>query len=495
MRNSSTVGIAVAGILAAAAASNASAASYTLYVSGASAQRTFWESDMGFLCTGNRATPATKWTVIPSPDPGGTGINVAFPDIEAVQCTVTTSGQIGASTVLTIGDTITMQYAAELGSVWGIAPFLTSTNAFTAGRHFLDVTNPAVCPPAGGACTVTGYSRLTDASSTGLAAAVTPDLGVTDAEPSLWTAGDNWPLTATVGNSYPILANAATSKQPTSTEILAFGANPAQQRVNGQVLAIIVNTAAPTGTLTSLSKASVTSILTGKLANWGQVPEIGNTSITTPIIVCRRDHGSGTEVTASVTFAGGECAVPLAPTIVRQRNGNLAPVFGKLTSNHVIENATTNDLASCVSTNVGAVGFRSLSFSAAYVTVPVDGVEANAHNAASGKYLYAYDSWVFTGSPTLTGAKSDIATALIADAATSTALAAEPGTLTGFTWVAGTGNSNGSKGAFAGQYGPGGSGAPSFSSAWAITSGAAPESLYNQGGNSCAARVDTPSFP
>jgi len=492
MRNS-TIGITVAGLLAAAAAGTSSANSYTLYVSGASAQRSFWESDMGFLCNGVRTTPATKWTVIPSPGPG-TGISIAFPDIEAVQCTVTTSGQIPGATIVTAGDTITMQYAAELGSVWGIAPFLTSTNAFTSGRHFLDITNPNVCPPAGGACTVTGYSRQTDLSSTGLAAAVTPDLGATDAEPSLWVGGDDWPLTAGVGNSYPILGNASTNKQPTPQEILAFAALPAQTRVNQQVLSVIVNTAAPTGSLTSLSKASITSILTGKFTNWGGVPEIGNSAITVPIIVCRRDHGSGTEVTASVTFTGAQCG-PGSQPIVRQRNGNVTPSLGKLAAANVIESATTNDLVACVTTKVGAIGIRSLSFNTNYVTLAIDGVEANAHNAASGRYPYAYDAWVYTGSPTLTGAKLDVANSLITDAQTASALAAEGGTNTGFLWTVSTGNSNGAKGAAAGQYGPGGVATPSLTSNWGLTSGAAPEALYNQGGSSCAPRYDQFTIP
>ena len=494
MRNSSTIGIAVAGILAASAAGTASANSYTLYVTGASAQRTFWESDLGFLCNGVRATPATKWTVIPSPDPGGTGIAVSYPDIEAVQCLVTTSAQIPGATVVTAGDTITMQYAAELGSVWGIAPFLTSTNAFTSGRHFLDITNPNVCPPAGGACTVTGYSRQTDLSSTGLAAAVTPDLGATDAEPSLWVGGDDWPLTAGVGNSYPILANASTNKQPTPQEILAFAALPAQTRVNQQVLSVIVNTAAPTGSLTSLSKASITSILTGKFTNWGGVPEIGNSAITVPIVVCRRDHGSGTEVTASVTFTGAQCG-PGAQPIVRQRNGNVTPSLGKLASANVIENATTNELVACVTSKVGAIGIRSLSFSSSYVTLAIDGVEANAHNAANARYPYAYDAWVYTGSPTLTGAKLDVANALITDAQTASALAHEGGTFTAslFLWTV-SGNSNGAKAAAAGQYEPGGSAAPSLGADWGNPSGA-PEALYNQGGNSCAPKYDQFTLP
>jgi hypothetical protein len=481
MRNS-TIGITVAGILAAAASTTASANNYTLYVSGASAQRSFWEADTGFLCTGTRATPAAKWTVIPSTQ-GGDAVAVALPDIEAVQCTVTTGAQLGASTVLTIGDTITLQYAAELGSVWGIAPFISGNAAQVNGRHFLAINDPTVCPAGGGACTVNGYVRATDAFTTGLDTAVAPDLGVTDAEPALWQFGDNWPQTTTGHVSYPALADAG-GAPPTAAEVKALSYN----RVNGQVLSIIVNTGGPAASVGNLSKASIAAILVGKYTTWGGVPEVAGGN-TTPIKLCRRDHGSGTEVTASVTFVGSECNPFGTSPIARLRNGTTLASVGKLGAANIVENPTTNDLVSCVQANVGAIGFRSLSISSGYKTLQIDGVEANAHNAAAGTYPYAYDA--FTNiSPTLvaagTSGKLDMANALITDAKTGSFLSSETGTLSGFLFTAG----GGAKGTFFGQYGVGGTAAPSLTSNWAITTGGAPESLWDNGGTSCNFRYN-----
>ena len=483
--NPSKIGITVAGLIAAAAASsNASANSYTLYASGASAQRSFWESDLGYVCTGTRTTPATKWTVITQAL--ADGAKISLPDIEAVQCIITTGAQLGSNpSTITIGDTLTLQYAAELGSVWGIAPFIPGNKSNLVGRSFIDITNATVCPTAGGQCTVNGYDRLNDTATTGLATPVAPDIGLTDAEPGLWAASNNWPLVTTPnGNAYPILGDATTGLQPTAGQIGTYANN--SSRVNGQVLSFVVNTAAPTGSLTSLSRESLIAIFTGQYTNWGGVPEVGGGN-TTPIVVCRRDHGSGTEVTASVTLTAPECGAGTAVQIVQARNGKTLAHPGKLCSTCVIENSTTNDMVACVTANVGAIGIRSLSTSSSYVTLQIDGVEANAHNAASGRYPYAYDAYVYTGSSTLTGGKLDIANALITDAATAANLAAETGTATGFLWTTG---GAAQRGAFAGQYGPGGTLTPNITS-WSVTSGAAPEALWNQSGNSCNAKVDT----
>ena len=55
MTRNTKVALAVAGVLGSAAWVPAVAqTNATIYASGASAQRTFWEKDLGYLCTGSR---------------------------------------------------------------------------------------------------------------------------------------------------------------------------------------------------------------------------------------------------------------------------------------------------------------------------------------------------------------------------------------------------------------------------------------------------------
>jgi hypothetical protein len=491
MRNTQ-IALAVAGIMA---ASGASAASYTVYASGASAQRTFWEQDLNFVCTGSRTTPTALWTVNKVLNPS-TGASVALPDIEAAQCTVTASGKFSAPIV--VGDVLTLQYAAELGSVWGIAPFISNNTANVTGRRFLNLTG-GQCPAGGGVCTVVGYDRTHDTQVSGaLGSPVHPDLGLTDIEATKWVAVDNWPadLTNNVQQlSIPILGDNTNHKQPTAAQIAAYvsPALPATYtRINGQVLSIIVNnTTGPQKNLTNLSVASARAIFTGQLATWGQVPEINNPADATNIIVCRRDHGSGTEVTASIFLTGTECGVSGALPIVSQANGPNDPaVIANLGGTfQVLENSTTGDLTACVTSNAGAIGIRSLSFNTSYVTLKLDGVEGNAHNAASGAYGYAFDAWLYDPGNQAAGPKAVI-TSLKDDAQLQTNLAAEPGGLQSGLWVAGTGNSQGSKGAIAGSYGLGNDFPVSISTDWQITTGRAPESGWDTAGESCSVKID-----
>jgi hypothetical protein len=480
----SSVALAVGSILAAAAASNASANSYTIYVSGSSAARSFFESELGFVCSGSHTAPA-KWTVLNSVAPGGL-VPVAYPDIEAPQCTVTSLAGIPGGSSLTIGDVLTMQYAAELGSVWGIAPFIPGNQAAN-GREFLDVTNAAVCPASPGVCTVLAYSRQNDTASSGLAARVPIDIGVSDAEPPLWASPDNWPLTSASGLSYPVLGDAITQAQPTAAQLSTLASSFTQ--LNGQVFTVIVNNSAPLNTLTNLSSASLRSIFVGKYTNWGQVAEVGSAGSGTPITICRRDHGSGTQVTASLNYTGNECGQSVG-TFVRLANGSVARALGSLKSNQVLENATTNDLTACVTSTTGAIGIRSLSAATTYTTLKIDGVEANAHNAASGVYPTGYDIQFHKGS-TATGGNADLVTAILTDAQTIAALPAEGGSLSsGLVWsMGGAFNSQGGKANYGGQYDGGGSAKPSITSNWGITS-SAPEALYNQAGTSCNIKIN-----
>src|SRR5690349_16831608 len=106
------VSAAVAAILASA---GASAASVDLYVSGASAQRTFWSTDLQASVCG--ANTMTTYSVT------GAATN---PDNQAYRCTA--DGALTLPANVNAGDVVTLHYSAELGSVSGISPFLPGHN-------------------------------------------------------------------------------------------------------------------------------------------------------------------------------------------------------------------------------------------------------------------------------------------------------------------------------------------------------------------------------
>src|ERR1700677_2621194 len=174
---------AVAAVLAGAASTAANAATYTINISGASAQRTLWEGDLQQIAGGTFTTNA---------DAGGhavctlvktsAALSPAVPDIHAETCTVSTNPATTTQLPggVATGDVITLNYEAEFGSVWGIAPFVTGDNA-SVGRRTITCAG------------VTGYSRDRDTASACMSAdPVAIDVGVSDAEPILWQSQDNW---------------------------------------------------------------------------------------------------------------------------------------------------------------------------------------------------------------------------------------------------------------------------------------------------------------
>jgi hypothetical protein len=358
---------AVAGTLASAAAG---AANVDLYVSGASAQRTFWQKDMVTSVCG--ANAQTTFTI--------TGA-AANPDNQAYRCT---AGAATLPTGIVAGDVVTLHYSAELGSIWGIVPFIPghSTTRLFVDPDAVPGDPGTACPaPVGNAsaCVIGTYDVKTE-NSTPAAGKTTvlvphvPDVGVTDLDPVKWNISDNW-----VDATYTALG-----ALPTTAQLQTFQGNA--KVVNGQVFSVIVNNAGPAATKGNLSKASLTAIFTGQYTTWGQVPEVGSAD-PTPIKVCRRDHGSGTQVGGSIFFTGTECGVSGAsPFVSIGAPGNVGVVQ---------EDNTTGKLRTCVGGTTGAIGIASLSISGSYKTLNIDDVQANAHNAAAGFYPYAFEDWTF----------------------------------------------------------------------------------------------------
>jgi hypothetical protein len=450
------VQVAVAAAIATVASTAANAAAYTIHISGASAQRTFWEEDLSQLTQGTFAAIPNGTCVFVAKTTAA--LNPPVPDLHTATCTVTAAHGAHLPAGVAVNDTITLEYEAEFGSVWGIAPFIPGSTASTRGRA------SATCSG------VTGYSRDLDTATACLGAPTPIDIGVSDTEPTFWSLPDNWSYSdgvtanapnGTGTNNVINVLSIPGQGQPTLAQLQAL--EQSWVEVNGEVFSVVVNnTAAPTNAITNLSTQSLRSIFTGQYTTWSQVPELtGVTGNGANIVVCRRDHGSGTQVSSSLYFTQTECGgnngtsatgsatgganrfVSTAQSGAGSHTGSLAAAtaFEGTFANNPIENFSTNDVSACLNAYPGqTIGIRSLAPAAGYTTLNIDNVQANAHNAALGTYKLAVTTWAFNNSansqPTSPNAQA-IAGQLIADAqsAANGALPTEPGTLTAGVWT------------------------------------------------------------
>jgi hypothetical protein len=485
---------AIAGAVSTTVSTPASAAAYTIHVSGASAQRTFWEKDLQGIVSGifgtthddATANGATANNVLCTTIATSATLNPAVPDLHSMTCfmpgpaggtgpTYRYPSTITIPTGVTTGDTITMNYEAEFGSVWGIAPFLTSTIVGGSGSQAVINGGRRSVTCAG----VTGYSRDLDTASACLTASPAKvDIGVSDAEPIFWALPDNWPVSDGVTSNAPNgtgpnniinVLSIPTQGQPTLAQLQAL--EKTWQAINGEVFTVVTSTGAGSTTgLTNLSTQSLRAIFTGQWSDWSQVPEAAGNPAGN-IVVCRRDHGSGSQTTSSLYFTQTECggnngynsggaAAGAPPRFVstNQAAASLGASSGALVaqapieglpagaaptgfSNNPIENFSSGDITACLNAFPGqSIGLRSLAISTAYNTLKIDNVEANAHNAANGAYKYAIATWgVNNTATTQGGVPAVIAAAIFSDAqlVSHGLLPVEGGTFAGGVWTAG----------------------------------------------------------
>ncbi|HTP40118.1 MAG TPA: hypothetical protein VMI92_11155 [Steroidobacteraceae bacterium] len=414
MRNSSKVAFAVASAIAGTlAAGQASATDYNIYITGASAQRAFWTGKyLQKLCgggagvsqfdtSGNRISDGVAITTFAAKT-NNNGPVSGNADLKAFRCTGT-----GASdATIALNDTLTMHYSAEMGSVWGIMPGL-----FAAGhggsqtREFLEPGTGTGCSSAASnastGSTLYGFSRncpgtaegsyyngedLVYPDTSGFFARHTPDIIVTDIEPTKWAFADNWPTNTPAGLTWH-----------TGVHTSIFGPTPSQSdlqdvkdsggAVIGQVFAVVLSTQGNSFTMPgNLSMTSAKTIFQGQARYWDDLPELhGVSGAHTQINLCRRDHGSGTQTSASITFTGKECGL-----IFNHAFASTADK-GRLLS--VQENTTGGALGTCVASTPNSIGIMNVAASSNWTVPTIDGIQPNAHNAASGAWPYAYETW------------------------------------------------------------------------------------------------------
>jgi hypothetical protein len=396
MRNLA-ISAAVIGVLASA---GVSAKNVDIYVSGASAQRNFWRADLKNIA--NCATTTTfAWD-------GNATAPFSKPDLSFTTCT---AGAAPIGPGIAAGDTVTLHYTAELGSVSGVTMALgkagvpgyptqqvflqngpgcnaTTLKCDTGGPQFA-LYSPG--PAFGGTCPAGDVGKIKFCG--GNPAEIiqhTPDIDAMDIEPTKWANPDNWPniLLSVDGGDFPDPAQfAGYGPAPTPAQLALISTANGGGTLNGQLFAVITN-GVPGGDPTNLSHASLQSIFQGAYTTWSQVPEVGpakdpgNTQIT----VCRRDNGSGTQASASIYQTGTECGLP-----------NFAQ-FVETDGVAVLINASTGSLKTCVNGHTGSIGMLSLTGnlpagSDTFKIETIDGVEVNAHNAAAGYYPYAYETF------------------------------------------------------------------------------------------------------
>jgi len=422
MRKHLLVGAAVAAALAADSAAAASA-SIDIYVSGASVMTTFFASDLQYsLCGGAAVATATYLD---------TAYSAYEPSFSAYQCTNATTST-----------TYTLHYSAELGSSWGVyeaanptttRQFLTPSAAGCPAGNFsvagkTGLQSGAVWPTVGSTsyCTATGYSHVTDSVVTNTNSILTPsqaDIVVSDVEPDLFLS-DNWES----ANFDPSLRPAILGSAPSAATVAA--ATNLLNPVNGQIFQVIAHgipgsadgTTQP-ATPFNISSASLRAILVGTFKKWRQVPEVGAADTAaggTPINICRRDHGAGTEIGADITFVGQTCNLSTGGTVANTQpivRGNVTTYVGA-TPPWVYEAPATTDMKACVASapgTIGILGNTKKDSGYAYQILYVDGYAPSAHNAAAGLYRYAYEvNMAATGNPT---AGATAAASLVADAA------------------------------------------------------------------------------
>jgi hypothetical protein len=408
MRKVVSISSTVAAILAGSTAM--AAATVDVYIAGASAQKNFWYQDLANIAD----CPVTSLVGAKWAGPATTPFTKAA-DMSFVSCT---AGASPLNTTIPTGATVTFHYSAELGSVWGVADmlgqsgvsgyptthiFLTANQGCTAGAYTASNAsfaatcgnssspNYALYSLGNGANTGTDqFVGLTSTGSTSMFITVQPDIMVADLEPAQFTVLNNWatancsPLSGCIGSNSALYA--AIGAVPNANDMLIIP----NAYMNGELFGIIVYPPASDTTLSNLSSTSVAAILQGDYSKWSEVPEVGTKDSGTAITLCRRDHGSGSQVAASLFFTGNECGLINDGGILNQ----------SATNTHIILNGATSAMRSCVNAAAGSIGYLSLygnlpgqNEADSYVVMNIDGVQANAHNAAAGYYKFSTMTW------------------------------------------------------------------------------------------------------
>ena len=306
-------------------------------------------------------------------------------DFRAYTCTIDAASKIAALDPTLANKTLAVYYRSEGGSVWGYGPLAKQIQVkrlvVNSACTLKDAGGPAgtnryVCP-----VDKAGWNLSTDSDSTANQNIVdaTSVLGVTDVEPAAHT-GENW-----VPANAKLNTGGSHVGEPTKTEFNTLTYTP----VLGQVFGVYINTAgnAAVAGITNLSKQTLSAIFQGAYTDWNQTPEANpnGTLGSVPIVLCRRDVGSGTQTVTSIYFNNQVCGN-------NSNYGAAAYTFASTPGAGLIINNATPDMDTCVSTHPNAVGFRSFTTAPSNTKfVNINGSVPSKVNAAAGSYDFWYE--------------------------------------------------------------------------------------------------------
>jgi len=411
----------IAAAVASLAAGNALAlditqtATVTLHLAGSSAFQKTIESIIH-----NSVCDPTTDTVYQDPGSAGNGKH------EVAHFCTTQS----ASTALGIGTAtnLLVYYRVDGGSIFGV-DYPGQVNA-----HFYHLGADCGTLTAGTAvCTAWNNGPVASLGSADYTSAI-PDIGLSDVEPAMFTkttSAINVP--ATCADTYfaetpcpsGTFNSAAATSTPVAVQVMGIAVSSALyaalQLAEG-------TTGQPSLTTAQIASMMAKSNLSTNAATkgWDNLRAVLNTEYGTtdttlsgPVLVCRRTAGSGTQATWNGIAMGNPCALKTASNLTILAKGN------SVTGYSVQENSGSGDVINCLTTSTAlplAMGILStdqagnLSSGAQYIKI--DGFDIqNAANVENGLIKTAIESTmqmsVALDTPTAgTSAASDIAKGL-----------------------------------------------------------------------------------
>lgn len=261
------------------------------------------------------------------------------------------------------------------GSVYGVVPVARST-ALAALK--VDAT----CTKAAGATVYTCPSTVN----------LVPDAGVSDVEPALFV-GMNLPTGWTALSGAEVAGLDVASQNGVVFGIAATNNLYAALQAAQGLGADYSDANRP-----SLSRAQLTSLMTGALTDWSAVGVASNGAIN----VGRRTAGSGTQASANAWFGGFPCSTGAVPLATAQITDTL--VVNEAGSTGGVRTFLNN------TNNAGgyAIGLVSLEnapgASDKWHHIKIDGIDPTKQNVIDGKYDY-YVEQTMQWKTTLAGAK------------------------------------------------------------------------------------------
>lgn len=269
----------------------------------------------------------------------------------------------GAAGTSIAGQKVLIHNRAAGGSVWGVNP-VARAEAITR------MAVGAGCTAVAGAVFPAATYKCANKVN------AVPDAGVSDVEPALFVG-----------------INVATGDSELTDDERA---NLTVASQNAVIMGIAVTNNMP---LTSLSRAQLTSMLTGAYTNWSQV----DASLSGPIVVERRKNGSGTQAGANAYFGAYPCSAgALAPATA----SNSVP--GVYT---VVENSASGTVKSGLNGDFAAgkmaIGILSTESVPAdtdkWHHVSIDGIAPTVANATAGQYDYFVEQTIQWRNATVNG--------------------------------------------------------------------------------------------